>query len=106
MSVAGTYPAVHVEAGESPAAAIARETLEEAGASFSWAAQLATVCMPERHDVMLFYATSAFTLSAFSPAHDAFERAVMPLHQFKERYCGPWELLDWLVEAARTRLPR
>jgi hypothetical protein len=66
----------------------------------------ATVGVPERGEVMLFYATSAFALSTFSPAHDSLERAVMPLDHFNEKYCGSVELLDWLVEAARARLAR
>ena len=99
-------PGGHVDADESPASAIARETLEEAGANFSWVVPFAIVGVPERREVMLFYTTSAFALSTFSPAHDALERAVMPLDQFDQRYCGPVELLDWLIEAARVRLAR
>jgi hypothetical protein len=66
----------------------------------------ATVGVPERLDLMSFYATSAFALSTFSPARDALERVVLPLDHFNERYCCRVKLLDWLVQAARARLAR
>lgn len=99
-------PGGHVEVGENPAIAVARETLEEAGASFSLAEPFAVLSMQDGRDLMLFYTTSSFELAAFFPTDDALERAVMPVDEFKNRYCGPVEVLAWLIDSACVRLSR
>jgi ADP-ribose pyrophosphatase YjhB (NUDIX family) len=99
-------PGGHVAPDETPTQALARETLEEAGATFSWAEPFATVSVPEHLQVMLFYATSAFALSIFTPAEDALERTLLSSDDLMKRYCGPVEVLRTLVEGARARLSR
>lgn len=99
-------PGGHIENGENVEDAIARETLEEAGATFAWAEPFALISVPGRHGAMLFFATNDFELSTFMPTDDALDRAVMQLDEFMSRYCGPPEVLQWLVEGARRRLTK
>jgi ADP-ribose pyrophosphatase YjhB (NUDIX family) len=99
-------PGGHVEVGESSAIAVARETLEEAGAVFPWAEPFAILSLPKRRELMLFYTTSSCDLAPFSPNDDALERGMLPLDEFRNKYCGPTEVLEWLVEGARARLAR
>ena len=67
-------PGGHVRPDETLAAALARETLEEAAATFAWAEPFAMISVPDRSQVMLCYATSAFDLATFVPTEDALER--------------------------------
>src|SRR4051794_5162552 len=93
-------PGGRVEADETPATALAREILEEAAATFSWAEPFAIVSVPDRLQVMLFYTTSTFELSTFAPSEDALERTLLNSEELRKRYGGPVEFFQALVEGA------
>jgi ADP-ribose pyrophosphatase YjhB (NUDIX family) len=96
----------HVEIGESPGIALARETLEEAGAVFPWAEPFGILRLRNLCEMMLFYVTNSFDLVSFFPTDDALERGVMPLDEFRNRYCSTTAILEWLVEGTRARIAR
>ena len=106
----GDIPGGHVRPDETLAAALARETLEEAAATFAWAEPFAIISVPDRSQVMLCYVTSAFDLATFVRTEDAVERTLLgPLAELMRRYCGPIEVLAALVRgrpcpAGPTRL--
>ncbi len=83
-------PGGHIEAGETHEEALVREVAEEAGATFSDAKLLAIIESSNqdiyKDKVMLIYATKNFKLGEFTPSEDAFEREVIEIEEFLNRY--------------------
>ena len=83
-------PGGHVESGETLEEALIREVKEESGASFCNAKLLAIVESDDediyKDKVMLVYTTNNFELGEFIPSEDAFDREVVEIKEFLQRY--------------------
>jgi 8-oxo-dGTP pyrophosphatase MutT (NUDIX family) len=93
-------PGGHREPGEQPLDALAREVMEEAGATLTDPRPFATLSEPGRKSVMVLYAAAAYSLRPFASAPDSRERAELPPDEFLDRYCGERELMETLIEMA------
>jgi 8-oxo-dGTP pyrophosphatase MutT (NUDIX family) len=83
-------PGGHIEPGETHEEALIREVVEEAGATFSDAKLLAIIESSNqdkyKDKVMLIYVTKNFKLGEFTPSEDAFNREVIEIKEFLQRY--------------------
>jgi ADP-ribose pyrophosphatase YjhB (NUDIX family) len=83
-------PGGHIEPCETHEEALIREVQEEAGATFSDAKLLAIIESSNqdkyKDKVMLIYVTKNFKLGEFTPSEDAFDREVIEIKEFLERY--------------------
>lgn len=98
-------PGGHIEPGETPEIALAREVQEEAGAVFN-NAQLLAIIKSDNQDkykdmVMLVYTTNNFTLGDFTPSEDALNREVLEIPEFIQRYKGGKHLNELILNAQK-----
>lgn len=96
-------PGGHVEEGETPEEALIREVQEEAGANFTDAKLLAIVESDNeekyKNKFMLVYTTENFTLGEFIPSEDAFDREVMEIEDFLQRYKDHFDFTEMIIYA-------
>lgn len=94
-------PGGHVEEGETPEEALIREVQEEAGASFSDTKLLAIVESDDeekyKDKVMFVYVTDNFTLGEFTPSEDAFDREVIEIEDFLQRYGDTFDFMKMII---------
>lgn len=95
-------PGGHVEPPETPLSALVREVLEEASASFRQAEPCSFATVPNRRDIMLFFATDDFELGPFSSSADAIDRDVVPIQVLLDRYYGPKNILRQIISSAEA----
>lgn len=96
-------PGGHIENGETPEEALAREVQEEAGVTFS-DAKLFAIIQSNNQDIykdkiMLIYITNNFTCGTFTPAPDAFGREVIEVKDFLQRYSGKANFTELISRA-------
>ncbi len=96
-------PGGHIEHGELPEEALIREVQEEAGATFSNAKLFAMLSSDDqdkyKDKVMFMYTANNFTLGTFTPSEDAFNREVVEVREFFERYTGTSEMSTLVTQA-------
>ena len=96
-------PGGHVEEGETPRESLIREVQEEAGATFSNEKLLAIVESDDeekyKDKIMLVYVTDDFTLGEFKQSEDAFDRDVIEVENFLQRYKDHFDFTEMIVKA-------
>lgn len=102
-------PGGHVEQGETSEETLIREVEEEAGASFSNAKLLAIVESDDeenyKNKVMLLYTTDSFKLGKFTMSEDAFDRDIIEIEDFLERYQDHFDFSE-LISRAQTLISK
>lgn len=80
-----------------------REVKEESGATFSNERLLAIIESDNqdiyKDKVMLIYATEYFTLGEFTPNEDAFDREIIEIEEFLQKYNGSINLNELVSKA-------
>ncbi len=96
-------PGGHIEEGETEEEALIREVKEEAGASFHDQKLLAIIESSNqdkyKDKVMLVYTTSNFKLEEFVTSEDSFEREVIEIEEFLQRYKEAVDLRELILKA-------
>lgn len=93
-------PGGHVENGEKLEHALKREVLEEASAKFKQAKPYLYLS-DEGRTVMLFYFVDDFDLKTFVPCEDSFDRDILSIEDFIEKYYGDKKLVRRMIEIAQ-----
>ncbi len=97
-------PGGHLEDGEERIDGLRREVEEEAGVSFTNAAPYAILSLSSEEKYMLFFASDSCVMGNFTPKPDAFERDLLDVETFIDRYYGDKDLVRDLIKRAREVL--
>lgn len=94
-------PGGHVEDEDANLyAALVREVDEESGVVLQKAEPFALMQFDGKGKVMLFYVSDAFKLEEFTPKEDAFERQMMSIAEFLEKYNWKKNVIQPIIEYA------
>lgn len=96
-------PGGYLEAGESPAEALDRELIEEAGASVQWKSPFAVLCSAQSRQVMLVYVGGGIAFGDFVKQKDVLGRAMLTIDELVSRYYGDRNFMRQLIDAGRKR---
>lgn len=102
-------PGGHIEKGETPKEALVREVDEEGGASFSNEKIFAYIESDDDNKykdmIISIYVTNTFKLGQFTPSEDAFNREMISISEFSNRYSGNLDMVG-LVQKAKDFIER
>lgn len=94
-------PGGHVDADDTDLySALVREVDEESGVTLKKAKPFAIMRFDGKDKSMLFYVSDAFELEEFIPKEDAFERQMMPIPEFIEKYNWKKNVIQPIIEYA------
>jgi 8-oxo-dGTP pyrophosphatase MutT (NUDIX family) len=95
-------PGGHVETSDADLySALIREVNEESGVVLKEVEPFALMRFDEKGDrSMLFYLSNVFELEEFIPKEDAFERQMMPISEFLQKYNWKKNVIQPIIEYA------